>query len=101
MTERNVKIFNTMEIRKQIDDLTTEVWIFNFIRGHLYLDAYALVKKDSKRHKKCRYELRYERLNRRDSNIEERDVPLSDNIRKEALKVYCSKIKCLKWSERN
>ena len=89
-----------MELRKQINDLTIEVWRFNYIDRHLYLDAYYLMTKESKRHKKYRYELRYERLSGRNSNIKESDVPFTDEIRKEALDEYCSKIKCLKWSER-
>ena len=89
-----------MELRKQIDDLTIEVWRFNDIDRHLYLDAYALMKRESKRHRKYKYELRYERLSGRDSNITENDVPFTDDIRKEALEIYYSKIECLKWSER-
>jgi hypothetical protein len=89
-----------MEIEKQIDELTIEKWRFSFIDRNIYLESYYILQKESKRHKNYRTLKKYERLSKRDSNVEESEVPLTDELKQEALNQFVSKIKILKWSER-
>ena len=89
-----------MEIEKQIDELTIEKWRFSFIDRNIYLESYYILQKESKRHKNYRTLKMYERLRKRDSNIEESEVPFTDELKQEALNQFVSKIKILKWSER-
>jgi hypothetical protein len=89
-----------MEIEKQIDELTIEKWRFRFIDRNIYLESYYILQKESKRHKNYRTLKKYERLSKRDSNVEESEVPLTDELKQEALNQFVSKIKILKWSER-
>lgn len=81
-----------MDIEKKIDNITNKMWRFTYIDGNL--DSYYLMVKKSTRHRK--YESKYTRLNNRESNIKENDVLFTDDIRKDALGLYFSKIKCLK-----
>ena len=89
-----------MKIEKRIDELTLEKWGFVIIHQNIYLDSYYLLEKESKKHRNYKFIKKYERLNKRDSNIEERDVPFTDDIKQEALNQFISRIKVLKWSER-
>ncbi len=89
-----------MEIQKQIDELTFEKWRFIFLDKTIYLDAYYLLQKESKRHKNFKVLKKYERLSRRDSTMIETEVPFTDEIKTEALNQFVSKIKVIKWSER-
>ena len=89
-----------MEIEKQIDELTIERWRFSFIDRNIYLESYYVLQKESKRHRNYRTLKKYERLSKRDSNIEEVDVPFTNELKQEALNQFVSKIKVLKWSER-
>lgn len=89
-----------MEIVKQIDDLTIERFKFIDINNNLYLDIYSLEKRESTKHRKYTKIKKYDRLMERVSNMEESDVPLTDDIKDEAFRMFISKIKVLKWSER-
>ena len=89
-----------MEIEKQIDELTFEKWRFTFIDKAIYLDAYYILQKESKRHRNFRVLKKYERLFDRDSTMTEGEVPFTDEIKTEALNQFVSKIKVIKWSER-
>jgi hypothetical protein len=89
-----------MEIIKQIDDLTKEKWNFTYIDNTIYLESYYLEKRESKRHRNYKKIKVYERLSERDSNINESEVLLNDELKQEALKQFVSQIKVIKWSER-
>ena len=89
-----------MQIEKQIDDLTFVRWRFTFIDKTLYLDGYALLQKESKRHKNFKVLKKYDRLMGRDNTIQESEVHFTDEIKAEALNQFVSTIKVLKWSER-
>ena len=89
-----------MEIEKQIDELTIQRWRFIFIDGNIYLESYYVLQKESKRHRNYRTLKKYERLSKRDSNMEENEVPLTTELKEEALNQFVYKIKVLKWSER-
>ena len=89
-----------MEIEKQIDELTHERWRFSFINRNIYLESYYVLQKESKMHRNYQILKKYERLSKRDSNIEESEVPFTDELKAEALNQFVSTIKVLKWSER-
>lgn len=89
-----------MEIQKQIDELTLEKWRFYILDKRIYLDAYYLLQKESKRHKNFRTLKGYERLSERNSTMREGEVPFTDEIKQEALNKFVSLLKVMKWSER-
>ena len=93
-----------IRIEKPIDELTTEIFEFaefDMSAGYnLILDNYYILKKESKRHKPVIIS-KYCRLNVRDSNITENQVPLTDEIKTQVFNEYISKIKVIKWSEKN
>lgn len=89
-----------IEIVKQVDDLTVEVWRFIFLDRNLYLNEYRLDQKESKRNRKYTNIKKYDRLYRRDNNVEENDAPLPDWVKNKAHELFTSKIKVLKWNER-
>ena len=94
-----------VQIIKQIDELTTETYIFTTMnmdsdKPVLYLDRYWVSVKETKRHKP-RIVSNYSRLSGRDSNLTEDQVPLTDELKAEAIQLYISKIIVRKWSERN
>lgn len=90
-----------MEIVKQIDELTQEVWNFCFINGNLYLDSYFIKKRENNKKRVYRCIKNYDRIYSRNNNITEDEVPLPEEIKQEALRLFTSSIKVLKWSERN
>lgn len=90
---------NKMEIIKKIDDLTREIFRFTFLYETIVLDSYSLEKKEDKSKKKYNSIKKYDRLFKRESNISEEEVLLNDDIRKEAIYLFSSKITCKKWSE--
>lgn len=89
-----------MIVKKQIDELTVEEFDFYVSGTDLYLDRYLLLKKENKKKRKYSVLKLYSRLMLRDSTIKEDQVPLTDEIKAEAIKQFTDSIKCLKWSER-
>tara|TARA_R110001632_G_scaffold229381_1_gene365452 strand:+ start:120 stop:392 length:273 start_codon:yes stop_codon:yes gene_type:complete len=89
-----------IEIKKQRNALRIEVWIFTVIRNTLFLDKYYTAEKESTRHRKYKNTLYYDRIMRRNNTIKEEEVPLSRDIKEEALNMYFDKVKCMKWNER-
>ncbi len=87
-------------IEKEIDNLTKETFYFYQIDNNLYLDNYTLMKRETAKTKKYTTEKKYDRLNLRDSNMTESDVPLTFGIRVEALQKFTERVKVLLWSER-
>jgi hypothetical protein len=90
----------TVIIEKQIDELTVERFEFYHTENKLYLDKYLLKKRENTRMRNYRLKLKYDRLNVRDSSLEESEVPFTEEIKAEAIKQFVDSIKCLKWSER-
>lgn len=89
-----------MIIERIKDELTKEVWDFTLIRETLFLNGYQLQKRESTRKRKYNAIKKYDRLQGRNSNIEESEVPFTDEIKKEALHKYFETIDCRRWSER-
>lgn len=92
-----------VEITKQIDELTEEQFRFALFDSplSLILDSYALFTKETKRHKH-KVVKRYGRLDRKDftfNQIEESQVPLTEEIKKEALDKLIGSLKVQVWSE--
>jgi hypothetical protein len=82
------------------DELTKEAWDFILILETLFLNGYQLLKRESTRKRKYKDVKKYDRLQRRNSNIEESEVPFTNEIKKEALERYFEKIDVRRWSER-
>lgn len=89
-----------MRIERTKDELTKEYWDFLLIRETLFLNGYALLKRESTRKRKHIAVKKYDRLDSRNSNIEESQVPFTNEIKKEALERYFETIDCRRWSER-
>jgi hypothetical protein len=89
-----------MIIERIKDELTKETWNFTLIRDTLFLNGYELLKRESTRKLKYTAVQRYDRLQSRNSNIEESQVPFTDEIKKEALRTYFETIDVRRWSER-
>jgi hypothetical protein len=89
-----------MRIERKKDELTKETWDFTLIRDTLFLNGYELLKRESTRKLKYTAVQKYDRLQKRNSTIQESQVPFSDEIKKEALKTYFETIDVRRWSER-
>lgn len=89
-----------MRIERTKDELTKEVWDFTLIRETLFLNGYQLLKRESTRKRKYITVKKYDRLYSRNSNIEESQVPFTNEIKKKALERYFETIDCRRWSER-
>jgi len=89
-----------IEIKKQRNALSREVWIFKIIGNTLFLDEYYIAEKESPRHRKYKNTLYYNRIMGRNNTITEEEVPLSREVKDEALNMYFNKVKCIKWDER-
>lgn len=86
-----------MKITKKIDELTFEEWYFIIIDNKLVLNGYYIIKKVKR---KLNTIIRYDRILSRHNNISENDIPFTDELKAEALNLYASSIKVIKWSER-
>lgn len=87
-------------ITNQIDKNTIEEYGFTIMDSNIiYLNTYRIATKEP-RQRYARTVKRYDRLNSRDSTIKEEDVPFTPEIREEAIRIFSTQLKCLKWSER-
>lgn len=89
-----------MNFKKTISENKYELWRFIYLFDTIFLDSYAIFERQSKRHK-YRQTKSYSRLNVRYCSIAEKDVPLTDEIKQEAFNEFISKIKVIKWSEKD
>jgi len=89
-------------VEKRIDELTVETFGFCQIDNKIYLDRYYIKKREDTRKRNYVTDRKhfYNRLDQRDSTLTEAQVPLTDEIKAQAIKQYVDSIKCLKWSER-
>jgi Fe-S cluster biosynthesis and repair protein YggX len=87
-------------IERVKDELTKEAWDFTLIRETLFLNGYQLLKRESTKKRKYIAVKKYDRLQSRNSNIEESEVPFTNEIKKEALERYFETIDVRRWSER-
>jgi hypothetical protein len=90
-----------MRIEKEINELEKEFWSFTLIGSTLYLNEYRLLIRESTRHRKYRSIKVYDRLMKRNSTIEEHEVPFTNQLKQDALEAYFKTIECALWSERN
>ena len=90
----------SIEIKKERNAVKIEVWRFSMIRDTLFLETYYIAEKQSTRHRKYINKVYYDRIMSRNNTIEEADVPLSREIKEEALNLYFNKVKCKKWGDR-
>lgn len=83
------------------DELNKVQFTFYFddYRYTLFLNKYLVFKRETKRHGwKC--VSFYDRLNDRNSKIKESEVPLTEEIKQQALNEFFKIITVKKWSER-
>lgn len=78
--------------RDSADGLGRQIWSFMRIGDKLVLSLYEVQKRESTRHKLKR--IRYwERLCERDSTIPAKDVPLTDEIKAEAIDKFLAELR--------
>lgn len=88
-----------MKLKKVISELEYVEWKFYFYNNTLWLDKYIIFSRETKRQKKYRMKTRYERIMSRDSNITLEEVPLTEEIKQEALGLFTSQITVQKWDK--
>jgi len=89
-----------LKIEVEQNEFFKEVFSFVFLDGYvLYLDGYEYLERETKRHR-FRSVKMYDRVKVRNSNISEKEVPLTKEIQDQAIKLFTEKIKVKKWSER-
>lgn len=81
-------IFN---IRKQINDLEANEFIFMLIGCDIYLDRFYSLKRESKRHQ-YRTIKKYNRLSGWESNITKEEVPMTIAIQGEVFQLIVSEL---------
>lgn len=76
-------------------------WLFWFHGGDttIYLDSYHFYRRNTKRHAFKAVEW-YTRLDQRNNTLKEENVPLPDDVKTAALKIFTDKITVKKWNER-
>lgn len=82
-----------IDIEKDSDDgLGRQVWSFMRIGDKLVLSLYEVQQRESKRHKlkRARY---WQRLGERDSTILAKDVPLTEELKAEALERFLAELR--------
>lgn len=89
-----------MEVINKIDDLTREIYGFCIINNYIVLNTYTLQKKESTKKRTYHNIKTYDRLLKRNSNMDESEVVLNDHIKEQALNSYIKNIKVIKWSEK-
>ena len=92
----------TIIVEKRIDELSVETFEFYQTDNKLYLNRYYINRRVDANKRKYNIDRStyYYRLMERDSTLTEAEVPLTDEIKAQAIKQYVDSIKCLKWSER-
>lgn len=89
-----------IELNYKTDELTQEQYVFWFddSRKTLWLDQYEIQTRETKRHK-FRTVKQYKRLSSRSDyiNVKKEEVPLSDQIKKNAIDKLISEIKVDYW----
>jgi hypothetical protein len=84
------------------DDLNKETWSFYFddMRNILYLDSYIVWHRETTRKRNWDIVRQYRRIGRRrdyQNSIELAEVPFTDDIKREALADFASKITVKTW----
>ena len=87
----------TIEIETGI--LTKDTYSFYLMDNVLWLDSYTKFEKSTtgRKYKQVGF---YDRLRQRDSSILESEVPLTDEIKLEAMDEFISRLSVKTWSER-
>lgn len=88
-----------MTVEKQIDELNKEQFSF-WVNGHiLILDSYYFLSRENTRKRTWRQLKKYNRTMTRDNNITLQEVPLTEEIKTEALQEYIKTLKVMTWEE--
>ena len=85
----------TITIQQAQEELTMEEWVFSSDNARLMLFCYTLQTKQSKRHKFITSEL-YHRTYPNKSTLKVEDVPLPEDIKRQALEAFVAKISVVK-----
>lgn len=86
-----------IEVEHPLNELSTVKWIFWLDGTNMWLDHYIEMSRVSKRHKFI-VNRNYNRLDLRQSNMTVEEVPLSEEVKSEALKQLVSQITIQKWA---
>jgi hypothetical protein len=83
-----------------IDSLKNVTWVFWIYDTNLVLDAYIIETRPTRRHH-FKVEAEYQRLRSslRGRQLDEKNVPLTDEIREKALRKFTDQLRVLWWSE--
>lgn len=86
---------DSVEISREADDaLTRQVWRFFRLGNRLVLDGYEEEARDSKRHKFKRVQF-WKRLYERDSRLKIGDVPMTPELKAEALEAFFTQLRAV------
>jgi hypothetical protein len=84
---------DSVEINRDSDDgLQRRTWRFIRLDDQLVVDGYAELARENKRQKFKQTQF-YERLRRRESTLKVDTVPLSDDIKSEAIDVFLTSLR--------
>jgi len=86
-------------VKRKNGDIQQE-WLFTLINETLFLDTYKQLQKVVGSQRQYETVLYYNKSFKRDNNITEAEIPLPDDVKKEALEQYISQITVKKWSEK-
>ena len=64
------------------------------------IQSYNFDKRESKRHRKYKTIKKYDRFDRRNSTLNEEDVVLTDEMKRQVLNQFMSTIRVIKWGEK-
>lgn len=86
-------------VKRKDGDIQQE-WSFTLINQTLILDRYTQLEKVAGNQRRYETVKHYDRLYKRHNNITEAEIPLPEDVKKEALEQYISQITVKKWSEK-
>lgn len=88
-----------MTIEKQIDELTKEEFNFWENGNTLIFDSYYLFSRENTRKRTWNKVKMWERLTGRSTNMLFEYVPLTEEVKQEALQEYIKTLKVMTWEE--
>lgn len=85
-------MYTHFTIEKTISPLEEQRFTFIVIEDVIKVECYSLCVRESTKKRKYTPKYRYSRIDRRDSNINYEEIPLTKEIKEEALKIAREKI---------
>lgn len=89
-----------IRIEQHENELRKLVWGFITLDQKIILDTFHIEFKETKKHKwRVAPKSKYNRIIKRESDLQEGDVNLPDEVKRQAMDELISEIEVLKWSE--